>query len=130
MYRLQTRQLALVGRHDDLPARFPADPVIVAELLHQPGALDAQSGLERSRLVIRAGVDDAAVVTGLMGAETRLLVEDDEAEAWNRFGQGERRGQPDDPTTDQRDISRLGHAAGYHDHARQRFRRQPSIGLA
>ena len=38
-----------------------------AVTLEQPAtALEAVAGLERARLVVEAGMDDAAVVTGLM----------------------------------------------------------------
>ena len=107
--RLQARQLALVGGHDDLAAPFPADPVGVAEFLHEPRALDAEAGLQRAGLVVDAGMDDAAVVARLVGGQTWFLVEDGDAGAGVGLREGQGGRQPDDTAPDERDIHRLGH---------------------
>src|SRR5262249_15274486 len=101
---LQPRQLALVGRHDDLAAPLPPDAMGVAELLHEPPALDAEAGLQRAGLVVDARMDDAAVVPGLMGAEPRLLVDDDEPRPRVRFPESQRGGEPDDAAANDGDV--------------------------
>src|SRR5262249_59891116 len=94
---LQPRQLALVGRHDDLAAPLPPDAMGVAELLHEPPALDAEAGPQRARPVVGARMDDAAVVPGLMGADPRLLVDDDETRPRGRLSESQPPRPPDPP---------------------------------
>ena len=52
-----------------LPQRSTAMPCSLAVGVQARGALDAQPRLQRARLVVDAGVDDAGVVAGLAGAD-------------------------------------------------------------
>ena len=106
---LQPRQLGRVGRHDDLAAALPLDAVGVAELLHPARPVHAGPRLERAGLVVDAGVDDPAVVTGLVGRDLRFLLQQDQPEARMGLGQGQRGGEADDAASHDREIGALGH---------------------
>ena len=67
-------------------------------------ALHAQPGLFGSRLVIKPGMKNAAVVSGLMGGQLRLLFQENEPKSRPCLQQSKRRGQPDDASTDDNDI--------------------------
>ena len=58
-----------IGRDEEFPAGLERDPVVATELLGRDRALAAEPGLQRAGLVVDAGVDDAAVVAGLVLAE-------------------------------------------------------------
>src|SRR5438270_478612 len=60
-------------------------------------------------LVVDAGVDDAAVVAGLVVRDVGLFFEQDEPRAWRPVEDGARRRQPDDAAADDRDV--VGHGA-------------------
>ena len=71
------------GQLVDRRARRPAcrssrygDPVLLAVRPQQGAPSPAERRLERSGRVVEAGVDDAAVVPGLVGRDARLLLED------------------------------------------------------
>ena len=67
-------------------------------------AFDAELRLERAGLVVDAGVDDAAVVAGLVGGELGLLLADDERTATGALQQRPRGRQADDAAADDRDV--------------------------
>jgi hypothetical protein len=73
--RLEARDLRLRGRDDHLAARLHGDAVLVAEGLHQPHALDAEARLVGAGLVVDAGVNDPAVVAGLVLGDLPLFLE-------------------------------------------------------
>src|SRR5581483_95628 len=107
--RLQPRQLRLVGGHDHLAAALPRDAVGVAELLHLARALHARARLERAGLVVDAGVDDAAVVPGLVGRETLFLLQHEQAKARVGLAEGQSGGEADDAAAHDGEIGALGH---------------------
>ena len=76
-----------------------ADPVFPAEGRHPPRALDAEPRLVRARTVVDAGVDDAAILAGLVRREAGLFFENDRLETAQRVG----RGQAHDAAADDRD---------------------------
>ncbi len=55
----QSRQLILPHRYDQLAAALDGDRMLVAELIDEPGALDAELGFERAGRVVHACVDHA-----------------------------------------------------------------------
>ena len=108
--RLEPRQLGLRGGDDHLADRVDADPVLRAELLHQPGALDAEPRLVRAGLVVDPRVDDAAVVPGLVRGQPRLLLEDHQAKAGALREERARRREPHDAPSDHGQIEPVAHA--------------------
>src|SRR5689334_8158339 len=77
----QARQLLLVRGNDQLAAEAVGDLLLVAIPDQFGPAGDAEAGLERARLVVDAGVDDAAVVAGLVLPDLRLLLQHHQARA-------------------------------------------------
>ena len=72
---LETRNLALRRRDDELAAALIRDLLAIAVLVEQLVPLDAQTRLERSRRVVDPRVDDAAVVSRLMARKLVLLLQ-------------------------------------------------------
>ena len=68
---VERRQLASRRGDDDLAAALVRHAVLLAEAVHELAALDAVPRLQRARLVVEAGVDDAAVVAGLVRRRAR-----------------------------------------------------------
>ncbi len=101
----QPRQLRLVGRHDQLAAEAIRDCLLFAVSDQLGRAGDAKPGLERAGLVVDAGVDDAAVVPGLMLPDLCLLLEHDQSRAGPPAQNLARSGQPDDPRPDHHDVA-------------------------
>src|SRR5262249_14794698 len=97
---------------DDLAAADDLDPVLLAEVDHQVLAFDAELRLEGARLVVDAGVDDAAVVAGLVRAELRLLLEDDQPRAPGARGQRSRSGEADDASAHDGEVEAFIHGWG------------------
>ena len=94
---------ASVATHE-LAARLVGDPVFVAESLGGLGATPAEVGLEAAGLVVDAGVDDAAVVPGLVAGEARLLLDQEHGGTRPDAAELERRRQPHDPAADDAEI--------------------------
>ena len=69
----QTRQFGFAGGDDDLAADFIGDVVGVAKCHQLCAAADAASRFQRSRPIVKSGMDDAAVVAGLVARQLRLL---------------------------------------------------------
>jgi hypothetical protein len=68
-------------RDDQLPAALGRDAVALAERVHPPRALDTEAGLQRTRRVVDARVDDAAVVAALVNGGLPLALDDGKADA-------------------------------------------------
>ncbi len=83
---VEARDLLRLGRHHQLAADLVRDAVLGAQLDQSAPAGDALARLVRSRLVVETGVDDAAVVTGLMAGDVALRFEHDGADARSRAG--------------------------------------------
>ena len=73
----QTHDFGFRAGHYQLAADLMRNAMLPAESLHLPDALDRQPGLQRSRLVVQAGVQDTAVVAALVLANLGLLLQHD-----------------------------------------------------
>ena len=80
------------------------DAVFPAEGDHLLQALDTQLRLFRSRLVVEAGMQDTAVIPGLMGGQLRFLFHEHEAQPRTGLQQPIRSGQPHDTASDNNDV--------------------------
>ena len=87
------------GRDDDLPARLEGDSLPCAEVRQRVPSLGAERGLQRPGTVVEAGVDDAAVPSGLVGGEAGLRFQEKHRRP-ERACEGEGRRHPDDPAAD------------------------------
>src|ERR1019366_6924849 len=107
----QSWQLIVPQGDDQLPAALVRDRVRVAELIHQPGALDAQPGLERAWLVVHAAVDYARVMARLVIANGGVLIDHDDFRPRAAAQHLACHGEPDDPGSYDGDVVPLrGHA--------------------
>ena len=61
---------------DEFAADLMGNVVLFAELNHSPDAIDGELGFERARLIVEAGVEDAAVVAALVLADLGFLLDD------------------------------------------------------
>ncbi len=75
----ERRQLAVAEGDDELADAVDRDAVALAVRVHPRGAVDAQLGLQRAGRVVDAGMDHAAVVTGLMRRGRGLALDDEHA---------------------------------------------------
>src|SRR5258708_17887076 len=62
----EPRQLVLGDGDDQLPAAVERDRVLLAELVHELGALDAELGLERAWRGVDPRLDYSRIVAGLV----------------------------------------------------------------
>ena len=69
-----SRNLRLVEGNNQLPALAVGDAVFIREAFELSLAFSTQSGLEGSRGVVEARVQDAGVVAGLVEAELGFLL--------------------------------------------------------
>lgn len=79
------------------------DAMLLAEAHHAEPALDAVSRFRRAWLVIKAGMNDAAVMPGLMGRQFLFRFDDDKRDVMS-IQKRLRRGEADDAGADNRDI--------------------------
>ena len=93
---LQAGDFLLRDRHDHLAAPADRDALFLAEVGQHPAALHAEGRLEAAGFVVNAGMDDPAVVAGLVGREAGLFFQQDLFEAGELLGEGEGRRQPQD----------------------------------
>jgi hypothetical protein len=101
----ETRQLAVVEGDDQLAELLVGQAVLGAEVPQHRAAPPAQPGLQRSRLVVEAGVDHPAVVPGLVGGEPVLLLQHDDAQAGEPLRELDGDGEPQDPGADDADAA-------------------------
>jgi hypothetical protein len=104
MQLLESWQLVLGRRDDDLAAALVRDAAFVAVRRQRRRALHAQACLQRSGGVVDARMDDAAVATGLMPRDLRLLVEHDEPQPWMAPHQGARHCETENARPDDGDV--------------------------
>jgi hypothetical protein len=71
------------------------DAVLLAEGNHFLNAGHRQPGFERTRLVVQSGVENAAVVAGLVAGDVVFLFKDNDLRGRNPPGQFQGRGQAD-----------------------------------
>src|SRR5690242_4588091 len=80
------------------------DSIRLAELNHLPRALDTEASLQGARTIVQAGVNDAAVMAGLMCRHRRLLLEHDDAKLWIALTQFFGRREPNNSCPDYGDV--------------------------
>ena len=102
-------QLAVIERDHELAAVIERDVVRLGEGFDIGLALAAESCLERARRVVQAGMEDAAVVAGLVGRELSLLLDDGHPQVRTGLQQPVRGREADDPAADDDDAG-VGHA--------------------
>ena len=102
---MESRNLILTGRDHQLSADLMGHSVVDAELHHLANAGDGQARLHRSRFVVEAAVQYAAIVAGLVTPHARLFLENPYARAGEALAQTVRGGQPHDAAADNRDSS-------------------------
>jgi len=96
--------------HHQLAIAAVRDPFVRAESEHRFPSLAAGLCLERIGCVVQSGVNDAAVVTALVGGETVFGLEEYYRPA-GAVGQRQRRGQANQPAAGHDDVMRRGHQA-------------------
>src|SRR5262249_27469903 len=101
---LEPWQLGLVDCHDQLAALLVANSLLLAVLVRLLTALGAETGLQRTRRVVDAGVDHPRVVPGLMLPDRRLFLEDRDARARSPHEKIARRGEADDAAPHDHDV--------------------------
>ena len=97
-------QLGFIHGDDELAADFVGDAVVAAEGGHFLDAGDGEAGLQGAGLVIEAGVEDAAVVAGLVKANAGFFFENDNLTAGKTGGELEGGGQADDAAADDDEV--------------------------
>ena len=105
---VEPRELTLRHGHDHLAATLVRDPVLRGEEEEGLPSRGAQPGLARTGFVVEAGVDDAAVVAGLVKGQALFRLEHQAAQPMIR-GERARRGEADDSTAYHDDIERAAH---------------------
>src|ERR1700674_1002435 len=105
---LQARELRGVRRQDELSASLVRDPSLGAVLEQLACALDAETGLQRARLVVDARVDHARAVGGLMRCWLGLTLEHADRRPRVAVAQLAGHREPHDPAPDDRKITPLG----------------------
>src|SRR5690606_9752730 len=83
--------------------------VLRAVVLEESDPSAAEGGLEGARAVVEPGVDDSAVVAGLVRGDPVLLLEDGDAGAGAVEGDVAGQGQSDDPRSDDADVFGAAH---------------------
>ena len=101
----QPRQFILGRGDDDFAALFVRDAVFAAERDHLLQAADAQLRLFRTGFVIKAGVEHAAVVAGLVRGEFGFLFEQQQSGLRPCFQKTIGRGQSDNAAADNDNIA-------------------------
>lgn len=74
--------------------------MLLAELDHFPNAGDGQARFQRAGLVVEAGVEDAAVMAALMGADVVFLFQHGDARVGKAPREFAGRGKADDAAAD------------------------------
>jgi hypothetical protein len=93
-------QITFVRSDDQLAALFVVDVMCPAVLAQEPRTTPAKPRFERPWLVIKARVNDATVVAGLVAGYVVLLLEYDDVGLGVRVQDLSRRGEPDDAGPD------------------------------
>jgi len=70
---VKPRLLLRVGCHHQLPANFMGDAMLPAKPDHLPDSRHRKPRLERSRLVVKTRVENAAIVRALVTTRTRFF---------------------------------------------------------
>src|ERR1019366_10094293 len=96
----QARHFAVIGRHHQLSADIVRDSVFPAELRHLADARNREPRSQRSRFVVEAAVQHAAVVSGLVLADRTFLFEYRNPGAGKPLAQPVSGGQSNDAAAD------------------------------
>ena len=105
---VEARQLVVGQGHDELADPLDGDPLLGAVRLQRVLALAAEAGLQRARRVVEAGVDDAAVVAGLVGREPLLAFDEHEADVGPSAEHLASGRQAEDAAADDDDVGTVG----------------------
>ena len=81
MKLIEARQLFLARCHDHFAAQFIGHRIFVAEFDQRFSPGDTATGLQRSGAIIESGMNDTAVVAGLVPGQLGFLFEDQKLRA-------------------------------------------------
>ena len=110
--RVEASHLGGVGGNNDLSADLVTDAMLLAELDHLPQPADAQRCLLGAGLVVKAAVEDAAVVGRLLRGDLGVFFQQRHLVAAPRLEEPPGGGQADEPAADDDDRPRF--EAGIH----------------
>ena len=79
---IQTRDLVVSGRHDQLSATVVGDTVFDAEVDHAADPPDGQVRFTGARRVVDPGVEDSTVVARLVRGHPGFLLKNRDADTW------------------------------------------------
>jgi hypothetical protein len=97
-------ELAGVRGDNNLAASFMRDIVLLAKPVHRVSAFDAISCFQGAWFVVKAGVNHAAVVPGLMCSKPVFSLEEDHSQSRSSSQQRIRRSEPNNAATDNRNV--------------------------
>ncbi len=103
----QARDFAIGRGHNDFPADFMRQVVLAAKFHHGRGSFDAQPRLQRSGLVVNAGVNDSTVVSALMTGNSIFLLDHEQSQMRQGAGGVHRGRETYDTSTNDDDVERL-----------------------
>ncbi len=110
---LEARNFFLIGSDDQLAAFLEGNAVVAAEALHRSSAGDAVARLQRAGAVIEAGVNDAAVVAGLVGGDAVFFFDDGDVHVREAASDFERGSQSYDACANDEQVDfTVSHMAG------------------
>ena len=101
----QPRNFLRAGRNYQFAALLEGNAVLLAEGFHGRRAGHAIARLQRACLVVQAGVDHAAVVSGLMGGDVVFLLDHEDAQFRKAAGDLERRRQSHNASANNQEVS-------------------------
>ena len=104
---LEPWNLFFAGGHDDLATDFMLQVVFAAKFHHGGGSLDAKLCLQRSRLVVNAGVNHAAVVSALMTGNSVFFFDQQQPKVWEQAGAVHRGRETYNASADHDDVETL-----------------------
>ena len=88
------------------------DSILLAETVHVIAAFGAEFGFERAGLVIKAGVNDSAVVAGLMGCQSIFGFKQHQPKVWPLFDESFRCSEPDNTAANNGYVERFQSSPG------------------
>jgi len=97
---LERRDLGLVDRHEDLAVLFVGQTFDLTKGTKFADSINAEFRLQRTRLVVHAGMNHPAVVSRLVLTDPGFLLENDQSESRSRLEQAESGGETDDASAD------------------------------
>src|SRR5262245_15191636 len=80
------------------------DAVFLAKAIHRFPAFSTKSGFKRTGLVVKAGMNHATVVSGLVSTETGFRLEKDKTQSGISIEQSICHGGANDPSADDGDV--------------------------